>query len=118
MQLPPNLLTGSNVPTAKRPDITAIKNAPAAKALAIYSWACAIKPWSKRATFSRLLLLQHHFRGFDYCRNRVANLQLHFFSAAPGYYAFDQIFAHPYHYMSHDPTELKFFNFSVETIAC
>jgi hypothetical protein len=116
MQSPPNHLTGSNVPTAKRLAITAIKNAPPAKVPAIYSSACGIQPQSKRATFSGLFLLQHHFCGFDYRRNCVANLQLHFFRAPPGYHAFDKIFAHANHYMSHHSTKLKFFNFPVKTI--
>jgi len=53
-QLRPNNLIGANVHSVKPPDITVIRNARTAKALAIYSWVRALKQQSKPATLKRI----------------------------------------------------------------
>jgi hypothetical protein len=41
-----------------------------------------------------LILFQHHFGGFDYRRNFIADLQFHFFGAPLRDHAFDYVRAH------------------------
>ena len=65
---------------------------------------------------THLIFLQHDFRGFDYGGDRVAGLQIHLFGASSGYDAFDEVLANLNDDVGHDPTELKFRDFSLESI--
>jgi len=61
--------------------------------------------------------LQHYFRGLDYGRNGVTDLELHFLSASPGNHAFDRILAHADSYVSHHAIHLKLDNFPLDMVS-
>jgi hypothetical protein len=58
------------------------------------------------------LFLEHDFRRFDYSRDGVAYLELHFFGASPSDYTFDEVSADAYHNVRHHAAELEFRNFA------
>jgi hypothetical protein len=67
---------------------------------------------------THLIFLQHDFRGFDYGSDRVADLQIHLFGASSGYDAFDEVLANLNDDVGHDPTQLNFRDFALESIPC
>jgi hypothetical protein len=77
MQLLSAQAIGPNVRTVTQPDITAIKSAPTAKVLAIFSWACRIKQRFKRATIN---LLTNYMDSLYWCLNLTPQTR----TAAPG----------------------------------
>ena len=62
-------------------------------------------------------LLQHHVRGLNHYRNRIADLQIHFFHAASRNHAFDLVFAHFHHHVSHQIADLQFLDLAEQSVA-
>src|SRR6266853_5182497 len=62
-------------------------------------------------------LLQHDFRGLDYRRHRIADLQFHFVGASPGDHAFDHVLADADCHVSHDAIHLELNNLSFNTVS-
>jgi hypothetical protein len=63
-------------------------------------------------------LLQHHICRLNDYRNRIADLQIHFFHAAARNYAFDLVFAHGHYHVSHEVADLQFLDFAYQAVAC
>jgi hypothetical protein len=63
-------------------------------------------------------LLQHHIRGLNHYRNRIADLQIHFFHTAARNYAFDLVFAHGHYHVSHEVADLQFLDLAYQAVAC
>lgn len=66
---------------------------------------------------NRLILLKHHFRGFNDRGDGIADLELHVFSAASRDHAIDEVVANPDNDMRHHVSEFKFFNFADEVVS-
>ena len=64
----------------------------------------------------KLSFLQHHFRRFNDGANDVADLQLHFFRAAGGDDALDQVIADFHHDVGHHVSELNLNNFADKAV--
>src|SRR5580658_8322154 len=63
-------------------------------------------------------LLQHHIRGLHHYRNRIADLQIHFFHAAPRNHALHLVFAYCHHHVSHEVADLQFLDLAYQSVAC
>ena len=65
----------------------------------------------------RLVFFEHDFGGLDDGLYGVADLEFHFFGAAAGDDAFNEVMAHANDHMGHDTAQLKFFNLAGEFVA-
>src|SRR5271170_7612389 len=63
-------------------------------------------------------LLQHHVRGLNHYRNRIADFQIHFFHAAARNHALDHVFAHRHDHVGHDVADLQLLDLAYQAVAC
>ena len=64
-----------------------------------------------------LVLLEHHFGGFNHGSDGIAHFQFHLFRTAAGDYAFDQVVSDTNENVGHDAAQLHFFDLAYKMIA-